>query len=719
MAGQDGNGGRKAGFMSRLVTGGRFLFKGEAPAGWFGPLEPLSPVAPPEAAGRQFDYAPGYNLISQPRASEPISFRQLRGLADAYDLLRLVIETRKDQIANMEWSIQNRDETARAAEDPRVKQVSDFLAFPDQERGWDEWLRMLMEDMLVIDAATIYPRRTIGGKLFALDLVDGATIKRVIDDWGRTPAPPAPAYQQVLKGLPASNYAADALFYLPRNPRTDRVYGYSPVEQVIMSVNIALRRQIHQLQYYTEGSIPEALIGVPETWSPDQIGQFQSYWDALLEGDTAARRHARFVPATISKSFVQTKEATLKDEYDEWLARIVCYALNVPAQWAIKQMNRATAETAQEQALAEGLAPVMKWVKGVMDRLLARAFGFPDLEFIWAEEDEVSPSEQANVNKTYLAAGVLTINEVRDDIGRDPIEGGDEPLIYTATGAVKLDDVLNPPPAPAPIPSEDPPAPDDQSEAEATGAAKLAKAARRDGFGRPVPRDRPALHKAEAALGALWAQLLQSEGRRIAAHAAALVKAEDDGSDDPLHAGAWAVAQTQTARIIADLAKDGVSEGYAAIGVSTDLANPRAVSWAEDHSAQLVSGLTATTRQGLRALIAKSEAEGWSVQQLGQAIESAYDFSADRASLIAHMETRTADIEGNLIAWKSAKEDLGIKVLKRWITRGDNICPECEANEADGAIDADDTFTSGDDAPPAHVNCECDVEPEIAADEES
>ena len=31
--------------------------------------------------------------------------------------------------------------------------------------------------------------------------------------------------------------------------------------------------------------MPEALIGVPETWSPDQIGQLQAYWDALLEGD--------------------------------------------------------------------------------------------------------------------------------------------------------------------------------------------------------------------------------------------------------------------------------------------------------------------------------------------------------------------------------------------------------------------------------------------------
>jgi hypothetical protein len=44
-----------------------------------------------------------------------------------------------------------------------------------------------------------------------------------------------------------------------------------------MTVNIALRRQLWQLDYFTEGSIPDALIGVPQSWTPDQIRQFQDY----------------------------------------------------------------------------------------------------------------------------------------------------------------------------------------------------------------------------------------------------------------------------------------------------------------------------------------------------------------------------------------------------------------------------------------------------------
>jgi phage portal protein BeeE len=79
----------------------------------------------------------------------------------------------------------------------------------------------------------------------------------------------------VLKGLPAVNYSAHDIVYRPRNVRAHRVYGFSPVQQVLMTVNIGLRRQLWQLDYFTEGSMPDALIGVPQGWTPDQIKQFQ------------------------------------------------------------------------------------------------------------------------------------------------------------------------------------------------------------------------------------------------------------------------------------------------------------------------------------------------------------------------------------------------------------------------------------------------------------
>ncbi|MGH6975881.1 MAG: phage portal protein, partial [Stellaceae bacterium] len=290
---------------------------------------------------------------------------------------------------------------------------------------WPTWLRMVLEDLLVIDAPALYLRRARDGKLCALEPLDGATVKRVIDDWGRTPSPPAPAYQQVLKGLPAVDYTTDELLYLPRNPRVHKVYGFSPVEQVQMTVNIALRRQIWTLQYYTEGNIPEALIGVPDTWTPDQIRQFQGYWDSLHEGNTAQRRHAKFVPGGVAKTFIPTREPALKDPFDEWLARIVCYAFSVSPQPFVLQLNRATSEIAQDAALAEGLLPLKNWVKFLCDRVIAREFAASDLEFAWSDDQPSDPEKVAAVAVDYVNAGIKSVNEVRAELGLDPVSGGD------------------------------------------------------------------------------------------------------------------------------------------------------------------------------------------------------------------------------------------------------------------------------------------------------
>jgi hypothetical protein len=407
------------GVIARITQGVRWALSGKDPTTFFGPGQPLQPQAQEVARGRQFDFPVGFNQVPTPRSTEGVTFAQMRNLADGYDLLRLVIETRKDQVEALEWSVKPKDEKAKP--DDRCKQVADLLASPDKEHPWSLWLRMLLEEVFVIDAPAIYPRMTRGGGVYSLDLVDGATIKRVLDLQGRTPVPPDPAYQQILKGLPAVDYSRDELIYMPRNPRVNRVYGYSPVEQIIMTVNIALRRQISQLQYYTEGNIPEALIGVPEDWTPDQIKQFQEYWDSLLEGNTAARRHAKFVPGGMEPTFTRGEGGGLKDEMDEWLARIVCFAFSVNPTPFIKQQNRATADNAAEQAWTEGLVPLMKYLKGVFDLIVQKFLGFDDLQFAWTDSEEVDPLTRAEIDKIYLDGKVLHPDEVREGLGKDPL----------------------------------------------------------------------------------------------------------------------------------------------------------------------------------------------------------------------------------------------------------------------------------------------------------
>jgi hypothetical protein len=430
-------------FIQRVLQGVKYMITGAGPEAWFGPFQPLAPQAPPEVAGRQFDYPVGYNLTVTPRGNEAVSFAQLRSIADGYDLLRLVIETRKDQMERLTWNIRpralaNAKPASDRLDDPRIGAIEEFFRMPDRINFWSTWLRQLLEDLFVVDAPALFIRRTRGGQLYALEPIDGTTVKRLITADGRSPLPPEPAYQQVLHGLPAVDLTTRDLIYRPRNARSHKLYGYSPVEQVLMTVNIALRRQLFQLSYYTEGNVPEALIGTPESWSPQQIKEFQQYWDALLEGNLAQRRHAKFVPGGVAKTFIATKDDELKNVFDEWLARVICFAFSISPQPFAGMMNRATAETAHDAAVAEGLAPVQNWVKQLIDYILVTEFAAPDLEFAWCDDREVDPETLANIARTYVTTGIKTIKEARHDIGLDPVEHGDTPMVFTGSGPVPL-----------------------------------------------------------------------------------------------------------------------------------------------------------------------------------------------------------------------------------------------------------------------------------------
>jgi hypothetical protein len=46
------------------------------------------------------------------------------------------------------------------------------------------------------------------------------------------------------------------------------------------------------------------------------------------------------------KTFIPTREIELKGAFDEWLARVVCFAFSISPQAFSEAMNRATAETA-------------------------------------------------------------------------------------------------------------------------------------------------------------------------------------------------------------------------------------------------------------------------------------------------------------------------------------------------------------------------------------
>lgn len=173
---------------------------------------------------------------------------------------------------------------------------------------------------------------------------------------------------------------------------------------------------MNQLSFFTNGNVPSLIFNVPEAWGPDQIRQMQSWWDELtLKGRDYS---ARFIPGGVKP--YDTREQLLKDDFDEWLARIICFAFSIEPTPFVKQANRATAETARQQSLEEGVAPIQLWIKSVIDQCL-RAMGIADHQFIWDDERSIDPLVQAQIARIYVEAGILSVDEARMAMGRDVV----------------------------------------------------------------------------------------------------------------------------------------------------------------------------------------------------------------------------------------------------------------------------------------------------------
>jgi hypothetical protein len=108
-----------------------------------------------------------------------------------------------------------------------------------------------------------------------------------------------------------------------------------------------------------------------------------------------------------------------------------------------------------------------------------------------------------------------------------------------------------------------------------------------------------------------------------------------------------------------------------------------------------------TTRRDIRSSIATSIALGEDIQTATARLASHIN-NPDRAELIARTETVNSFGQG-LKEFGTQSGAIG----KEWDDTGAN--DECADNTAQGPIDIDENFSSGDDAPAAHPNCRCNM----------
>jgi len=391
--------------------------------GSFGPGAPMNPYFGYSQRTRAMDYPVGVNISTRSRASwGKVSYDVLKALIDAYDVARMCINHKIDEIRSMELMFQPAD-GVKDDVDEAIDVAKLVLAYPDRELPYESWVSKWLENALKYDSAPLYRRRDYDGNIIALEVVDGKTINPYIDENGRRPKAPAPAYWQTVHGMVADWLTTDDIIYVPFRPQEDSPFGLAPIESILLTANTDIRFQWHFLQMFTEGSVPAGFIKVPpDVSSPDQVAEWQDYWDAMVMGDQAKMRQLIAVPA--DSDYIATKPATFDKAFPEYLMIRTCAAFGVVSQdlSLTGDVNRATGETQTDIQFRVNTLPWVRYVEGILTRYLQHDIGLPVKVRLDTGREVEDRLQEAQANKLYVDMGALSSDEVRVDVLGKPID---------------------------------------------------------------------------------------------------------------------------------------------------------------------------------------------------------------------------------------------------------------------------------------------------------
>lgn len=383
-----------------------------------------------------------------------------------------------------------------------IARVSDWLQTPDRKNGydWEQWTSQLMENRLVYDAAVVYPRRTLGGDVFAFEVLDGSTIKPLLDEYGGRPLPPAPYAQQILWGFPRGEFLADTVdvdgvTMVPGGMTTDQLlyertiirpktpYGMSATEIALLDGILWMRRMDWLLKEYTQGATGSMLeTDVSIDWNTDQWEDWVTALNDKLSGDTASRLAWSLLPPGTKAVLPAEVAERYKPDMDLFLVKLIAGDFGLPASEV-----GFTESGALGASFHEGEADILQrnirqpdsnWLGKIATRLAVRQLGMPGVlkvQVLGLESEDEAAADA--VAQAQVASGRMTLNQDLARRGKAPygFPEADMAMLQTGRGVVFLEGsslkappgtLVGPavaPPAGAALPG-DPGQPDDEQD---------------------------------------------------------------------------------------------------------------------------------------------------------------------------------------------------------------------------------------------------------------
>lgn len=343
-------------------------------------------------------------------------------------VVRRAINIIKDRVASMDWQVRLKrdyaaDKVSYAARKLAILRRS--LEEPNDSDSFRTLIEQVIEDALVggfgameMDLTGVYD------KPFELWPVDGATIQ-INPKWDGSSHSPRYAQSTGLAGsaglVPLND---DELMYVRMNPRSYTPFGLGPLEVAFETVNsfLSAHRFAGKL---ASNSVAQYALWINDR-SPAQQERLIRWWQDEVEGTGRVPLMSTEQKPEVLR-FAQGTDADLRLNWQHFLIRMVANAFGLPPLLLGLEegVNRATATELMNEAFHSAITPLARLIAEHITRdLFAKRLGWREFEFVFNELDVRDEMQEIQIQTALLAAGVLTVNEVRAMRGLAPLADG-------------------------------------------------------------------------------------------------------------------------------------------------------------------------------------------------------------------------------------------------------------------------------------------------------
>jgi 2'-5' RNA ligase len=283
----------------------------------------------------------------------------------------------------------------------------------------------------------VFEKSVFISPICGLRIIDGSTLFALIDERGEQPAPPAPAFTQVIWGVPRMYLNTYQVWYRPRHLRADAPYGRSFIEDSLPAVRLLQSLWDYEGKKYTNGNISDMVFSAPADWGKDaeKVLEFEEAYNTRMAGNINERAgRVRFMPA--GTEAIQTKDLSFNETSYGAAKNAVQMSVGIPKSESGDSPEgmlggSGYAEAMQSSFYRMGLAPLQTFIEGLFDEIL-RENGRSDVHFrLKFPSDSLDPEKEESKWQGRFMNGLANRDEARQGVSMKPLGGEEGQLLVT------------------------------------------------------------------------------------------------------------------------------------------------------------------------------------------------------------------------------------------------------------------------------------------------